>query len=43
MHTHTHTHTRRYPGNDRSMLLPNAIFRCNGAAMLLSNKPKEAR
>jgi hypothetical protein len=33
----------RYPGNDRSMLLPNVIFRCNGAAMLLSNKPKEAR
>jgi len=25
------------------MLLPNVIFRCNGAAMLLSNKPKEAR
>jgi hypothetical protein len=32
-----------YPGNDRSMLLPNCIFRCNGAAMLLTNKPKEAR
>lgn len=32
-----------YPGNDRSMLLPNVIFRCNGAAMLLSNKPQEAR
>jgi hypothetical protein len=25
------------------MLLPNVIFRCNGAAMLLSNKHKEAR
>lgn len=35
--------TCRYPGNDRSMLLPNVIFRCNGAAMLLSNKPKEAK
>eukprot|EP00879_Flechtneria_rotunda_P008746 GHRR01009160.1.p1 GENE.GHRR01009160.1~~GHRR01009160.1.p1 ORF type:complete len:292 (+),score=90.74 GHRR01009160.1:2046-2921(+) len=32
-----------YPGNDRSMLLPNCIFRCNGAAMLLSNKTTEAR
>uniref|UniRef100_A0A383VBC9 3-ketoacyl-CoA synthase n=1 Tax=Tetradesmus obliquus TaxID=3088 RepID=A0A383VBC9_TETOB len=32
-----------YPGNDRSMLLPNCIFRCNGAAMLMTNKPTEAR
>eukprot|EP00878_Enallax_costatus_P009912 GHUV01010349.1.p1 GENE.GHUV01010349.1~~GHUV01010349.1.p1 ORF type:complete len:507 (+),score=77.65 GHUV01010349.1:205-1725(+) len=32
-----------YPGNDRSMLLPNCIFRCNGAAMLLSNKAKDAK
>jgi hypothetical protein len=23
-------------------LLPNCLFRCNGAAMLLTNKPKKA-
>lgn len=28
-----------YLGNDRSMLLPNCIFRMGGAAVLLSNKP----
>lgn len=30
-----------YFGNDRSMLLPNCIFRMGGAAMLLSNKRSE--
>jgi len=31
----------RYPGSDRSMLVPNCIFRANGAAILLSNKRSE--
>eukprot|EP00877_Chromochloris_zofingiensis_P008304 jgi/Chrzof1/3727/Cz13g06210.t1_LCKAS9 len=31
-----------YPGSERSMLVPNCIFRCNGAAMLLSNKQKDS-
>ncbi|GBF95889.1 hypothetical protein Rsub_08480 [Raphidocelis subcapitata] len=31
-----------YPGQDRSMLVPNCIFRANGAAMLLTNKASEA-
>lgn len=30
-----------YFGNDRSMLLCNCIFRMGGAAVLLSNKPRE--
>ncbi|KAI8463398.1 MAG: FAE1/Type III polyketide synthase-like protein-domain-containing protein [Monoraphidium minutum] len=30
-----------YPGKDRSMLVPNCIFRANGAAMLLTNKAAE--
>lgn len=29
---------RRYFGNDKSMLIPNCLFRLGGAAMLLSNK-----
>ncbi|KAL8228830.1 hypothetical protein R6Q57_013730 [Mikania cordata] len=32
-----------YSGNDRSMLLCNCIFRMGGAAMLLSNKPRDRR
>ena len=32
-----------YPGKDRSMLVPNCIFRCNGSALLMSNKPRDAR
>lgn len=31
-----------YPGQDRSMLVPNCIFRSNGAAMLLTNKASES-
>jgi len=31
-----------YPGCDRSMLVPNCIFRSNGAAILLSNKRRDA-
>lgn len=31
-----------YFGNDRSMLLPNCLFRVGGAAMLLSNKRRES-
>jgi len=30
-----------YFGNDRSMLLPNCLFRVGGAAMLLSNKRRD--
>lgn len=29
----------RYLGNDRSMLIPNTLFRMGGAAILLTNKP----
>ncbi|CAI5473418.1 unnamed protein product [Closterium sp. Yama58-4] len=32
-----------YFGKDRSMLIPNCIFRMGGAAMLLSNKSKDRR
>ncbi|KAJ8421761.1 hypothetical protein Cgig2_000807 [Carnegiea gigantea] len=32
-----------YCGNDRSMLLPNCLFRMGGAAVLLSNKPSDRR
>ena len=31
-----------YQGNERSMLVQNTLFRCGGAAMLLSNKPTDA-
>ena len=31
-----------YPGQDRAMLVPNCIFRANGAAMLLTNKASES-
>ena len=31
-----------YQGNERSMLIPNTIFRMGGAAMLLTNKKTEA-
>ncbi len=31
-----------YQGNDRSMLIPNTIFRMGGAAIMLSNKKTEA-
>ncbi|KAK9056098.1 hypothetical protein SSX86_027186 [Deinandra increscens subsp. villosa] len=32
-----------YPGNERSMLLCNCIFRMGGAAVLLSNKSRDRR
>jgi 3-ketoacyl-CoA synthase len=32
-----------YAGNDRSMMVPNCIFRANGAAILLSSRPGDAR
>lgn len=32
-----------YHGNDRSMLLQNTLFRCGGAAMLLSNKWRDGQ
>lgn len=32
-----------YRGNERSMLIPNTIFRMGAAAILLSNKPTERR
>eukprot|EP00879_Flechtneria_rotunda_P017969 GHRR01018833.1.p1 GENE.GHRR01018833.1~~GHRR01018833.1.p1 ORF type:complete len:680 (+),score=136.37 GHRR01018833.1:887-2926(+) len=31
-----------YGGRDRSMLISNCLFRCNGSAVLLSNKPSDA-
>ena len=31
-----------YMGNQRSMLIPNCLFRLGGAAMLLSNKRRDA-
>lgn len=30
-----------YSGNDRSMLIPNTLFRMGGAAILLSNRPAD--
>lgn len=32
-----------YKGTDRSMLIPNVLFRAGGAAILLTNKRSEAR
>lgn len=32
-----------YKGTQRSMLIPNVLFRVGGAAMLLTNKRSEAR
>nr|XP_010916172.1 3-ketoacyl-CoA synthase 6 [Elaeis guineensis] len=32
-----------YSGNQRAMLLPNCLFRMGAAAILLSNRPREAR
>lgn len=32
----------RYFGNQKSMLIPNCLFRVGGAAMLLSNKRTES-
>jgi 3-ketoacyl-CoA synthase len=32
-----------YYGDDRSMLIPNTLFRMGGAAIVLTNKPTEAR
>ena len=34
--------TRRYLGNERSMLLQNTLFRCGGAAMVMSNRRKDS-
>jgi 3-ketoacyl-CoA synthase len=30
-------------GKDRSMLIPNVLFRCNGSAVLLTNKAKHVK
>ena len=30
-----------YSGNERSMLIPNTLFRMGGAAVLLSNRPAD--
>ena len=40
--SHENLTSNWYPGSDRSMLVPNCIFRSNGAAVLLSNKRSEA-
>ena len=32
-----------YFGNERSMLIPNCLVRVGGAAVVLSNKPQDAR
>ncbi|CAO2823106.1 unnamed protein product [Amaranthus hypochondriacus] len=32
-----------YPGNNRSMLISNCLFRMGGAALLMSNKPTDRR
>lgn len=32
----------RYLGNQRNMLLQNTLFRCGGAAIVLSNRPRDA-
>jgi 3-ketoacyl-CoA synthase len=32
-----------YKGTQRSMLIPNVLFRVGGAAMLMTNKRSEAR
>jgi 3-ketoacyl-CoA synthase len=32
-----------YCGNDKSMLIPNCLFRSNGSAVLLSNKAGHVR
>ncbi|KAG6501507.1 3-ketoacyl-CoA synthase 6-like [Zingiber officinale] len=32
-----------YPGNERAMLLPNCLFRMGAAAILLSNRRRDAR
>ncbi|KAL3637811.1 separase/separin [Castilleja foliolosa] len=32
-----------YKGSERAMLLPNCLFRMGGAAILLSNKPRDSR
>ena len=34
---------RSYFGNRKSMLIPNTIFRVGGAAMLLTNRPRDSR
>jgi 3-ketoacyl-CoA synthase len=41
MSTENITHNL-YLGNQRSMLIPGCIFRIGGAAIVLSNKPKDA-
>jgi len=41
--SHENLTSNWYPGADRSMLVPNCIFRSNGAAVLLSNKKRDSR
>ncbi|KIZ01890.1 3-ketoacyl-CoA synthase 19 [Monoraphidium neglectum] len=40
--SHENLTSNWYPGSDRSMLVPNCIFRSNGAAILLSNRSSES-
>ncbi|WIA31113.1 hypothetical protein OEZ86_001137 [Tetradesmus obliquus] len=41
--SHENITNNYYCGNDRSMLIPNCLFRSNGSAVLLSNKAGHAR
>lgn len=40
---YTRSTNNYYCGKDRSMLIPNCLFRSNGSAVLLTNKPRHAR
>eukprot|EP00877_Chromochloris_zofingiensis_P011523 jgi/Chrzof1/6624/Cz19g03050.t1_LCKAS8[v5.2] len=41
--SHENITNNTYGGKDKSMLIPNCLFRTNGCAMLLTNKGKDAK